>query len=265
MVDGASSAAACGAAMSAHQQPVPRQIPSTTEQKWTADEVMALRVAWRDPNVATADIPGLLRERSLKAARHMANVLGLGARPKPEKPPKQEVNFWTQEEDAILRAHWHIMSRQEIAAKVERTASAVSKRAMNLHLGRSQYARQVMIDRAKISIQAARAKQPQGIAWSAEEVAALRKHWPDVEAVHRATGRSRSGVERKARVEGMPPRTGYRLPSPDVVRGTKEENRLTLRPDPVPTIKRNCLCCSRGFEAPTRFIRLCGPCKGGRD
>lgn len=250
--------------MSAHQQPS-RSRPAF-DQKWTEEEVAILRAKWSDVTVSNEDLPSFLRERSLKAARNMAHSLRLGPRPRvrSDKPEKQPINFWCEAEDTILRSNWHITSRQKIVEMVSRTPDAVSHRAGLLELGRSTYAREIVAARAKISIEAARAKQPQGIAWSPEEVAALHQHWPDVEAVHKATGRSRSGVERKARAECLPPRTGYRLPSPDVVRGTKEASRLTLRPDPVPKIKRNCLCCSRPFEAPSRFIRLCGPCKGER-
>ena len=251
--------------MSAHQQPS-RSRPAF-DQKWTEEEVAILRAKWSDVTVSNEDLPSFLRERSLKAARNMAHSLRLGPRPRvrSDKPEKQPINFWCEAEDVILRSNWHITSRQQIAEMVGRTPDSVSHRAVLLKLGRSTYAREIVAARAKISIEVARANRPSALPWTAEEIAALHQHWPDVEAVHKATGRSRSGVERKARAECLPPRTGYRLPSPDVARGSKEESRLTLRPDAVPKIKRNCLCCGRGFEAPTKFIRMCGPCKGSRD
>jgi len=41
------------------------------------------------------------------------------------------------------------------------------------------------------------------------------------------------------------------------------EAGTTAIPAPAPTISRRCLCCGMPFEAASRFLRLCAPCRVG--
>lgn len=232
--------------------PEPRRIPGRFEQNWTAEEINTLRLAWRDRNIPREKIPGMLRERSMKAVEAMAKTLNLGPR---DKAPE-----WTQEQDQTIRDLWHTVSRQEIASFIGRTADAVSNRANRLKLGTSKYQRAKLAARAAASLEAVRAKKAAGIIWTEEEVAILRKLWPDVGAIHAATKRSWAGIERQAYKHKLPPRTGFSREA----RGVPEKREPAPPPEPVVLIDRRCLCCGVPFKAETRFIRMCGPCKRHR-
>jgi hypothetical protein len=110
---------------------------------------------------------------------------------------------------------------------------------------------------------APRAKQSHE--WTDAQIAALRELWPDILAVSLATGRTQSACAKKAYGLKLPPRTGPRMPSDDVDRSKKAMERLKNRMEASPRVARNCLCCGRGFVAPTKYIRMCGPCKGNKD
>jgi hypothetical protein len=242
----------------------PRRIYTQLDQRWTADEIQTLRIAWRDPNVPTEAIPGMLRDRSIKAARHMANILGLGARPKIPKPDVVIPDPWTAEEDNRLRALWHEMSRQDVAERLKRSPNAVSNRAIRLQLGKSRFARAQVAARAAAAVAEARVKKLAMVNWTDAEVAVLVEDWPNIERIHKRTGRSRSGIERQAHKRGLPPKTGFPKEMRRNPRPVKVEERLSLRPERQPGIARKCLCCGDAFEAPTRFIRMCDRCKGQR-
>ena len=156
---------------------------------------------------------------------------------------------WTAEDFDKLRAAWKDpnIPRADLPRHVGRTEEACDRMARLLGLGRRP---------------AKRARQ--GHEWAPEELAVLHDHWPDIPAIYSRITRTVGAIEKQARNQGLPPKTGaVKGPLPHVVRNAKAESRLVIRPN-VQVVRRNCLCCGVGFEAPTRFIRLCNPCKGQR-
>lgn len=237
-----------------------QHIPGRFEQNWTADEIMTLRTAWRDPNIAREAIPGMLRDRTLRAVRRMAHTLGLGPRPKPEKAPETAPHVeWTAADDETLKQLWHTVTRQEVASFLGRSPDAVSNRAYRLQLGPSQYQRAKLAEQATALLHVARAQRVTGSVWTEAELATLRDLWPDVSAIHVATRRSWAAIERQAGKLKLPRRTKYAKQE----RGPSEKRLVPPAPRP-PMINRRCLCCGVAFKAETRFIRMCGPCKGHR-
>ena len=158
---------------------------------------------------------------------------------------------WTAACFAKLRKAWADpgILRKDLAQHVGRTEAACCRMARLLGLGRRPTA--------------AHAKATHE--WSAAEVAVLREDWPDIARIADRTGRTPYAVERKARNVGLPPKTHVEKgAAPRAPRTVKAEERLAVRAERQPKIARRCLCCGTAFEAPTRFIRMCNPCKGLR-
>lgn len=244
------------------------KVPGTHERWWTGDEIALLRRLWSDTSVTTDAIPGLLRDRSRKAMRQMVALLGLGPRPRKAlyKDGRPAPYSWTEADDERLRSLWHKMSRHDVAKAMDRSAHSVSHRASFLKLGASQFTRQLVIARAVALLAEVHEAARKLHEWTEDEIAVLREDWPDIERIHERTGRSWSGIERKAHKLGLPPKSGCRreaLPADRLIeRTTKAEERLTVRHDREALVARKCLNCQRPFQAPGRFIRLCDLCRG---
>lgn len=158
---------------------------------------------------------------------------------------------WTTDDFDKLRAAWKdaTILRADLPRHVGRTEEACSRMARLLGLG----------PRPKAAAKAATH------VWTAEQVEALMRLWPNVQAIYEATGRGFSAIEKKAWQQGLPPKSGYpKGPLPFVKRDAKAEQRLVIRHEPPGLVDRKCLDCGRPFKAVGRFIRLCGPCKGHR-
>ena len=157
---------------------------------------------------------------------------------------------WTPACYDRLRAAWAdpAIPMADLPRVVGRTHEALIRMARLIGLGKRP---------------APRAKQAHE--WTDTQIAALRELWPDILAVSLATGRTQSACAKKAYGLNLPARTGPRMPSDDVERSKKAMERLKNRMEASPRVARNCLCCGRGFVAPTKFIRMCGPCKGNKE
>ena len=150
---------------------------------------------------------------------------------------------WTSACYDRLRAAWADPSipMADLPRVVGRTHEALIRMARLIGLGKRP---------------APRAKQAHE--WTDTQIAALRECWPDVVAAAVATGRTQSACAKKGHNLQLPPRTGRRVPVPGAARAAKAG-------EVTPHVARNCLCCGRGFAAATRFIRMCGPCKGNKE
>ena len=268
--------------MSAHQSShtapptFPSGLPNQRGARWSAADIILLRRAWADIAIARADLPQIMG-RTPAAIEHMVNILQLGPRPTVTPQP----NAWSEADDAILRSKWHTHSRGDIAALVERSPNAVSLRARALKLGPSDYTRMASAQRLEVArqrlIERRKANQVVESVTTAQRRTEGRRDylvtaWPDgvpiAEIVLEMSEMAGGGpinptfVRNWTRDLGLSRPAGYtgiRTTAPSVAVWHEPE------PAPVPKVARKCLCCGRGFEAPTRFIRLCGPCKGGRD
>lgn len=154
---------------------------------------------------------------------------------------------WTEACLAKLRAAWTDPSipRKDLAAHVGRTEQACDRMARLLGLGRRPAQRALKSHE-----------------WSAEEVAVLRAHWPNIGTIYARLGRTIGAIEKQARKQGLPPKTGaFKGPLPNITRDAKAESRLVIRHPQGPVITRKCLCCGTQFGAPTRFLRMCERCR----
>lgn len=175
---------------------------------------------------------------------------------------------WTQEDEDKLR---HLLADRKVPRSIipeilGRGKSAVKKRMAQLGLG------------------CGHSRPLDG--WTPEQNALLRRMWHTHtrQEVADAVGRTMSAVSRRAYQFGLGPR---RMSAEDerarqaqaneaakkgreaqaARRAALENGQLPPPPavkprvDGPPLVARNCLCCGRGFHAPTRFIRLCVECR----
>lgn len=172
---------------------------------------------------------------------------------------------WTDSDKAALRVIWRdgTVLNDDLPLHFGRTLDAIRYKAWSMRLGPRPAGcdgRRLAAEQRRLEVGEKERGRP-GAHWTDAQVAVLTEFWPDIEAISRATGRSESGVEKKARTMRLPPRNGHRLPDLEALRSYKELQRLKVRPV-EPRVDRNCLCCTRPFSAPTRFIRLCDRCRG---
>jgi hypothetical protein len=177
---------------------------------------------------------------------------------------------WSDKEIAILRGMWPTHTRQQIAARLERTQEQVSRKAHHLKLG-SVRINPTMPQEQQLAIARARyqaiREQRGDMRRTPERRLILDRDWPTY----------RPAFEIAAEMNALP---GLRVSVQDLggwakVAGLRRPNDFRPRRDPeapkippkivarvkAPTINRRCLCCSNAFESETRFIRLCGNCR----
>ena len=175
---------------------------------------------------------------------------------------------WTQEDEDKLR---HLMADRKVPRSIipeilGRGKAAVKNRIAQLGLG------------------CGHSRPIDG--WTAEQNATLRRMWHthSREEVAAAVGRTIAAVSRRAHQFGLGPRKNIVTPEAEQARKAQaveaakrgreaqaarraalENGQLPAPPKPrvenAATVPRNCLRCGRGFQAPTRFIRLCIECR----
>lgn len=154
---------------------------------------------------------------------------------------------WTDYYINRLRAAWTNpdIPRKDLPRHVGRTEEACDRMARLLGLGKRPAPRALPSH-----------------CWTPEQIAFLREHWPDIEAIQRATNRTVGAIEKQAKTQKLPPKTGhYKGPLPDTKRTAKAEAYLVIRHEAPPIVWRKCLCCGVEFEAAGKFLRMCPPCR----
>lgn len=234
---------------------------------WLDQEKARLRLLWCDMSIPRADLPGMMY-RTMDAITRMAERLGLPPRPAP-KPPS---DVWPDEDVARLQQLWPLHTRLEIARLMERSPTQISRKAHKLKLSARPVVRDVeLADRMAAAHRArldAIANAPFRSRRTPDRKAILLRDWPTY----------RPAWEMAAEMNALP---GLYMPTDELAKWAKSLNLrrpADFRPrrDPsmpkippkivprvkAPGIARNCLCCGTGFEAETRFLRLCPPCRG---
>lgn len=179
---------------------------------------------------------------------------------------------WANEEIAILQEMWPLYTRQQIAARLKRSMQQISRKAHHLKLsGKPKrslpQSERFALARAKYLAQ----KEQKGeTKRTPERRLILERDWPTFRQAFEIVAEmnalpglkiTREDLGSWAKTSGLkrPPEFRPRR-APDVPRSPPKIEAKAA----APTIPRTCLDCQRPFEAPTRFIRLCSPCKGGR-
>lgn len=98
--------------------------------------------------------------------------------------------------------------------------------------------------------------------WTQEQDDVLRALWHTASRrdVAKRMGRPEHSVSNRAHVLKLGPSEFLRRQAAEraAARRAEAEERAARESPPVP---RKCLCCQRPFDAPGRFIRLCGNCR----
>ena len=152
---------------------------------------------------------------------------------------------WTPADITRLREAWVDTSipREDLPRVLRRSDDALTRMAVILGLGRRPVRRRM---------------QPHE--WREEELDKLRKGWNVVALpiLAKDIGRTQSACEKKAGQLRLPYRTGAAMA---VARALYPELLQAAQPKRVALIDRKCLCCQREFQAPTKFLRMCEPCR----
>lgn len=178
---------------------------------------------------------------------------------------------WTDDDVATLREMWPIHTRQQIAAHLERTPDQVSRKAHHLKLGSVRIS-PAMSQEQQLAIARARyqaMRQERGeMRRTPERRLILERDWPTMRPAFEIAAEMNALPGLRISVQdlgGWAKTAGLRRPDdfrprrdPDA---PKIAPKIAARPKEEKT-KRFCLCCSNPFDAPTRFIRMCGNCRG---
>ena len=234
---------------------------------WLEQEKARLRLLWCDMSIPRADLPGMMY-RTMDAITRMAERLGLPPRPAP-KPPS---DVWPDEDVARLQQLWPLHTRLEIARLMERSPAQISRKAHKLKLSARPVVRDVELADRMAAAHAARqraiAENPNTLRRTQDRRAILILDWPThkpafeiAAAMNELPGRHMPADQLSAWAKDL------NLRRPADFRPRRDPSMPKIPPKIVPRVKapgiaRKCLCCGTGFEAETRFLRLCPPCRG---
>jgi len=154
---------------------------------------------------------------------------------------------------------------------------AVLRSAIPDMLGRSADAVRKMVELLGIGSPAPSTRPGDG--WTAEQLATLRRMWRTHERheIAEAVGRTIAAVSRKANNLRLGPRivspardAAHKAQALEAVRKAREAQAAKRAANPMSPrepvfapalVDRKCLRCSKAFQAPTRFLRLCDYCR----
>lgn len=176
---------------------------------------------------------------------------------------------WTEEDVALLRSVWPDakVHNSDLAALFGRSVFAVRMKAQKLRLGRrpkeTAGGRPEYYARRRLEIAAVQARrEAEERQREAEE---RRRRWAETPEARIAHAREllRRGIQFETVAQS------WRISAAPRMAADKDEDDAPSKPlppspwrrvkaEPVP---RKCLRCTRAFDAPGRFVRLCGNCR----